>query len=93
METHGRTCIYANYTEKELLSGTREEQGKKIIEILNNVKFSGIHEQNAKESKYLEDYMYGIQDIRFKTKKTRTDINNTNVENWAYAMVDWKKTF
>ena len=93
MDTHGRTTLYANYTEKELLSGTREEQGIKIVDILSNIKFSGIHEQNAKESKYLEDYMYGIQDIRFKEKKTRTDINNTSVENWAYAMVDWKKTF
>lgn len=93
IETHGRTTILANYTEKELLSGTREEQGVRVVDILNNIKFSGIHEKNATESKYLEDYMYGIQDIRLKTKKTRTDINNTSVENWAYAMVDWKKTF
>lgn len=93
IETHGRTTILANYTEKELLSGTREEQGARVVDILSNIKFSGIHEKNAQESKYLEDYMYGIQDIRFKVKKTRTDINNTSVENWAYAMVDWKKTF
>lgn len=93
METHGRSTLYANYTEKELLSGTREEQGQRIVDILNNIKFSQIHEKNEKESRYLEDYMYGIQDIRFKTKKTRTDINNTQVENWAYAIVDWKKTF
>ena len=93
IETHGRTTLYANYTEKQLLSGTREEQAKRIVDILNNAKFSGIHKQNATESKYLEDYVYGIQDIRFKKKKTRTDINNTRVENWAYAVVDWKKTF
>ena len=93
IETHGRTTLYANYTEKELLSGTREEQGARIVDILKNIKFSGIHEKNAMESKYLEDYLYGIQDIREKTKKTRTDINNKGVENWAYAIVDWKKTF
>ena len=93
IETHGRKVIYANYTEKELLSGSREEQGLRILDILKNVKFSGLHEQNEIETKYLEDYKYGIQDIRFKKKKTRTDINNTSVENWAYAMVDWKKTF
>ena len=93
IETHGRSTIYANYTEKELLSGTREEQGNKIVGILKDASFSGIHEKNAQESKYLEDYVYGIQDIKYKTKKTRTDINNTRVENWAYAIVEWKKTF
>ena len=93
IETHGRTTLYANYTEKEFLSGTREEQGARVVGILENIKFNGIHEQNYTEIKYLEDYLYGIQDIRNKIKKTRTDINNTSVENWAYAMVDWKKTF
>lgn len=93
MKTFGRTTIYANYTEKELLKGSREEQGKKIIGILKDIKFQGLHEQNEKETRYLIDYMYGDQDIKFKEKKTRTDINHTGVENWAYACVDWKKTF
>lgn len=93
MKTYGRTTIYANYTEKELLSGTREEQGKRIIKILKDIKFQGLHEQNEVETRYLIDYMYGDQDIKFKEKKTRTDINNKSVENWAYACVDWKKTF
>lgn len=93
IKTYGRTTIYANYTEKELLSGTREEQGKKIIKILKDIKFQGLHDKNKQETKYLIDYMYGDQDIKNKVKKTRTDINNTGVENWAYAFVDWKKTF
>ena len=93
MKTFGRTTIYANYTEKELLSGSREEQGEKIIGILKDIKFQGLHEQNEKDTRYLIDYMYGDQDIKFKEKKTRTDINHTGVENWAYACVDWKKTF
>lgn len=93
IKTYGRTTIYANYTEKELLSGTREEQGAKIVGILKDIKFQGLHDKNKQETRYLIDYMYGDQDIKTKVKKTRTDINNTGVENWAYAFVDWKKTF
>ena len=85
MKTFGRTTIYANYTEKELLNGSREEQGKRIVDILKDIKFQGLHEKNEKETRYLIDYMYGDQDIKFKEKKTRTDINHTGVENWAYA--------
>ena len=92
-ELSGRVTLYANYSEKELLKGTREEQGQKILGILKDDTFQSLHEYNAKETRYLIDYMYGDQDIKFKTKKTRTDINNTGVENWAYAFVDWKKTF
>lgn len=91
METHGRTVIYANYTEEQLLKGTPEEIGKKVLDILSNS--IGIHEQNKSEIKYLQDYLYGIQDIRFKKKLTRTDINNKGVENWAWAFQDWKKAF
>jgi SPP1 family phage portal protein len=91
MKTHGRKVIYANYTEKELLSGSPEEVGLKVLDILVNS--ISIHEQNKLETKYLQDYLYGDQDIKYKTKKTRTDINNTSVENWAYAFNDWKKTF
>lgn len=85
--------MYANYTENELLSGTREDQSKRVISILQDIKFQGLHDLNYQETRYLVDYMYGDQDIKFKTKKTRQDINNTSVENWAYAFVDWKKTF
>ena len=89
----GRITLYANYTEKELLKGTREEQGKKILKIIKDDTFQALHERNVRETKYLIDYMYGDQDIKNKTKKTRTDINHKDVENWAYAFVDWKKTF
>ena len=91
MTTHGRTVIYANYTEKQLLSGTKEEQEAKVLDIMNNS--VEIHNKNKTEIKYLQDYLYGDQDIKFKEKKTRTDINHKNVENWAYAFNDWKKTF
>lgn len=89
----GRKTLYASYTEKELLQGSREEQGQKILNIIKDSDFQALHDINVKETNYLIDYMYGDQDIKNKTKKTRTDINNVGVENWAYAFVDWKKTF
>ena len=91
MKTKGRTTIYANYTEKQFLSGTIEEQGNKVIDVLSNSQ--DIHLKNKKETLYLIDYMYGVQDIQEKEKLTRTDINHKSVENWAYAFVDWKKNF
>lgn len=91
MALQGRTTIKANYTEKQFLSGSIEEQGKKVIDVVKNS--FDIHIKNKQESEYLQDYIKGIQDILHKTKLTRTDINHTSVENWAYAFVDWKKTF
>lgn len=91
MKTFGRKTIYVNYTEKELLNANLEEQKKIILDIIKNS--MPLHLINRRESKYLQDYLYGLQDIQFKEKKTRTDINNKNVENWAYAFCDWKKTF
>ncbi len=91
MRTFGRTTIYANYTEKQLLSGTKEEIESKVLDILENS--IDIHEINKTESKYLIAYLYGDQDIKNKVKLTRTDINNTGVENWAWAFQDWKKSF
>ena len=91
METHGRTVIKANYTEEQLLKGSIDQIKERVLKIVKDS--IPYHEQNATESKYLIDYEYGIQDIRFKEKHTRTEINNKSVENWAYAMIDWKKTF
>lgn len=91
MKTFGRTTIYANYTEAQLLNGTPDEIVKKVIDILSNS--IEIHNKNAVESKYLYDYLYGDQDIKNKEKYTRIEINNKGVENWAYAFQDWKKAF
>ena len=91
METHGRIIIFANYTEEQLLSGSPQDVENKVIDILeNSVQF---HEINKQQTKYLQDYLYGIQDIKDKVKLTRTDINNKSVENWAWAFQDWKKAF
>lgn len=91
METHGRTVIWANYTEDELLKGTQEEINAKVLDILKNS--ISIHGHNKEEILYLQNYLYGTQDIKDKKKLTRTDINNKGVENWAYAFQDWKNTF
>lgn len=91
MKTFGRKTIFANYTEDELLSGTPDQQIAKILDILSNS--IDIHETNKTEIIYLQNYLYGDQDIKFKEKLTRTDINNKGVENWAWAFQDWKKAF
>lgn len=90
MNTNGRTTIYANIKEEKLLSLNEEDRIKVITNILQNS--ISIHNQNKSESKYLLDYLYGIQDVRNKEKKTRTDINNKSVENWAWAFMDVKKS-
>lgn len=91
MKTFGRTTILANYTEKDFLSGSQAEIENRIIEIIKDSIDS--HAKNKRESKYLQDYLYGDQDIKDKKKYTRTEINNKSVENWAWAFQDWKKAF
>ena len=91
MKTYGRKTLYANYTEEQLLSGTKEEIEAKVIDILSNS--IEIHNKNRDDSIYLINYLYGDQDIKYKVKLTRTDINNVGVENWAWAFQDWKKAF
>ena len=91
MRTFGRETIYANYTEKQLLEGTQTEKDAKVLDILKNA--IPIHLKNKAESEYLYNYLYGDQDIKFKEKLTRTEINHKSVENWAWAFMDWKKAF
>ena len=91
-KTYGRSVLYANITEKDLLALSVEEQDKKIIEIMNNI--VSLHDKNKIESKYLIDFKNGIQDIYVdKQKHTRTEIDNHTVENWAFACIDFKKCF
>ena len=91
MKTFGRSTIYANYTEEQLLSGKPQEQAAKVLDILQNS--IELHKKNKAETIYLQNYLYGDQDIKDKKKLTRTDINNKGVENWAWAFQDWKKAF
>jgi len=80
----GRKVIYADYTEEQMNTET-------ITTILNDV-FS-VHLQNANEIDYLENYYKGYQPILGKTKEVRPTINNTVVENNAYFIVEFKKSY
>lgn len=91
IKTLGRTTIYANYTEQELLSGTKEEIDSKVIDIIKNS--IDLHNINEQETYYLQEYYKGRQDVLNKVKLTRPEINNKTVENWTYAMIDFKKTY
>lgn len=91
MKTFGRRTIFANYTEKQLLEGTQEQREAKVLDIIINS--VALFQQNQEESEYLQNYLYGDQDIKNKVKLTRPEINNTGVENWAWAFEEWKKAF
>ena len=92
IKTYGRSVIYANYTEKDLLTGTNEQIVEKVKDILINA--IPLHDKNKEQTKYLWDYYTGIQDIyEDKKKLTRREIDHKVVENWAFAFVDFKKTF
>lgn len=89
---YGRIVIKANITEEQLLALDDKKQEEAVLEILQDA--IPLHQGNATRCIYLKNYLYGDQDIyRNKEKYTRKEINNKTVENWAYAMVDFKKTY
>lgn len=81
---YGRKIIYADYEPENMNAET-------ITKILNDV-FS-IHLQNSREIDYLEKYYKGFQPILNKIKEVRPTINNKVVENNAYFLVEFKKSF
>lgn len=84
MRLFGRKIIYADYREDEMNETT-------ITKILNDV-FS-VHTNNALEIDYLEKYYKGFQPILGKVKEIRPTINNTVVENNAYYITEFKKSY
>jgi len=80
----GRKIIYADYDSSQINEETIEK-------ILNDV-FS-VHLQNSNEIDYLEKYYRGYQPILNKTKEVRPTINNIVVENNAYFIVEFKKSY
>lgn len=88
---YGRETIYINKTEKELLLLSDIKLKNLLAEYIPTI--VSVHETNKKRTRYLWDYYLGIQDIKDKEKKTRTDINNKKVENWAFAIIDFKKAW
>lgn len=92
MKTFGRKTIYTNYTEEDILKLPVEKQDEIIVEIIENSK--DLHQINRTESLYLKDYLRGLQDIYVeKVKHTRPEIDNHTVENWAWALIDFKKCY
>ena len=81
---YGRKVIYADFHADEMNEAT-------IKKILNDV-FS-VHLQNASEIDYLEQYYRGYQPIIGKVKEVRPTINNTVVENNAYFVTEFKKSY
>lgn len=93
IKTYGRQTIYAPYTEEQFLSYDNVNTlYQRVIDIIQ--KSAGIHINNRRETLYLKDFLYGRQDIYTdKVKHTRTEIDNKTVENWAYSIVDFRKTY
>lgn len=81
-ELTGRTIIKTS--EKEITSAN-------IREILKMA--FPIHILNRREIQYLRGYYKGLQDIRFRDKKYREEINNKVVINRAFEIVEFKKGF
>lgn len=81
---YGRTIIYADYLPSDM--------NAVVIEQILSDNFH-IHTKNAAEIDYLEKYYKGFQPILDKVKEIRPNINNKVVENNAYYMVEFKKSF
>ncbi|MCI9585257.1 MAG: phage portal protein [Bacilli bacterium] len=81
---HGRKVLYASYTQNDL--------NKEVItEILNKV--FPLHLSNKADIQYLEDEYTGIQEILLKENIVRPEINNVVVENYAFFMTEFKKSY
>lgn len=81
---YGRQIIYADYEPEQMNTET-------IQQILNDM--FKYHLNNANEIEYLEKYYKGFQPILNKVKEIRPTINNKVVENNAYYIVEFKKSF
>ena len=88
---YGRQTIYINQTEQMLKSYSPQEIKKVLASYIPLILET--HKANKERTRYLWDYYLGLQDIKDKVKHTRDEINNKKVENWAYAIVDFKKAW
>ena len=80
----GRRKIYSSYKKDEI----NEEVLLKILpQVLRE------HEINAGEIDYLYNYYKGKQPIWDKSKIVRPEINNKVLENHAYEIVEFKKSY
>lgn len=80
----GRRKLLSSYTKSEI-------NEKILVEILPQVLRE--HELNANEIDYLYNYYKGKQPILDKTKIVRPEINNITLENHAFEIVEFKKSY
>lgn len=81
------------FGRRKLLSSYKKSEINETIlaEILPQVLRE--HELNASEIDYLFNYYKGKQPILDKTKIVRPEINNINLENHAFEIVEFKKSY
>lgn len=80
----GRRKLLSSYKKSEINETT-------LAEILPQVLRE--HELNASEIDYLYNYYKGKQPILEKTKIVRPEINNITLENHAFEIVEFKKSY
>lgn len=80
----GRRKLLSSYTKTEI-------NEKILAEILPQVLRE--HEANANETDYLYRYYKGEQPILEKEKVVRPEINNITLENHAFEIVEFKKSY
>lgn len=88
---YGRKTIYINQTEDSLKEFGPIKLKKVLEQYIPSI--IAIHSENKTRTRYLWDYYLGNQDIKDKVKFVREEINNKKVENWAYAIIDFKKAW
>ena len=89
--TTGRHKITITMSKDEFYSGSNEEVAKRIIEYLPYV--LDIHKRNEAEIDHLYRFYKGEQAILTKEKIVRPEINHIVVENHAYEIVEFLKSY
>lgn len=76
---------------RKVLTDREKITDANVVEVLSDA--LSVHQANCTEIEYLEDYYRGIQDIRFREKEIRPEINNKVVMNIANEIVTFKTAF
>ena len=76
---------------RKIKSAVRNINAGNLIDVLN--KALAVHAANAREISYLYDYYKGLQDVRFKEKIVRENINEKVCVNRANEIVTFKSSF
>lgn len=79
------------FGRKVLYSAETEITSENVQEVLNEV--IPTHTKNSKEIEYLYNYYRGQQPVLNRVKEIRPEICNKIVENHAYEIVDFKKSY